>query len=106
MAGPIDPTGAIDVTSAVPSRLLDLRRRWPEIGRWRSPSPASASCLARQPSAGSQVWRRAEDLDGVPRCGVAEGGRIDRAGIGQAAFGGGLADLGSEVFEAGWCRDL
>jgi hypothetical protein len=54
----------------------------------------------------SQVRWRAENLDRVPRCGVAECGRIDRAGVRQAALGGGLADLGREVFEAGWRRQL
>src|SRR6185369_4550060 len=54
----------------------------------------------------SQVRWRAEDLDGVPRRGMTECGRIDRAGVGQAALGGGLTDLGREVFEAGRCRQL
>jgi hypothetical protein len=39
-------------------------------------------------------------------CGVAEGGRVDRRRLGQAALPGGLADIGHEVLESRWHGDL
>lgn len=42
----------------------------------------------------------------VPRCGVAEGGRVDRRRAWQAALPGGLAGLRHELIEPRWRGDL